>query len=113
MSDADRKRLGARLKEAREYLGLSQEEVARKLGIPRAAVSLIESGQRKIDALELKKLASVYQRNVADLTGDAAPPPANTRFDLLKRAVAELSIEDQSEVLNFAEFLRSRSRREE
>ena len=37
--------------------------------MPRPAVSLMESGQRKVDALELKKLAELYQRPVADFTG--------------------------------------------
>ena len=112
MTDIDRKKLGARLKEAREYLGLSQEEVAQQLGIARAAISLIESGQRKVDALELKKLAAVYQRSVADLTGETSPSSTNDRIELLRRAAAELSPEDQSEILSFAEFLRSRARRE-
>ena len=35
----DRQRLGARLREAREYLGLSQDEVAKYLSIPRTALS--------------------------------------------------------------------------
>ena len=58
----DRQSLGARLREAREYLGLSQDEVARVVSLPRPAVSLIESGQRKVDALELKKFAELYRR---------------------------------------------------
>ena len=42
----EQERLGALLREAREYLGLSQELVAEKLGIPRASVSAIETGKR-------------------------------------------------------------------
>ena len=50
----ERTEFGRRLKEAREYLELSQDEVARELGIPRTAISLMESGQRKVEALELR-----------------------------------------------------------
>ncbi len=57
MSDDDRQLLGSRLKEAREYLGLSQDEVARIVHIPRPAISLMEAGQRKVEAIELKRLA--------------------------------------------------------
>ena len=39
MSD-DQAAIASRLKEAREYLGLSQQEVADATGIPRSAVSL-------------------------------------------------------------------------
>ena len=64
-SSVDRQQLGARLRKAREYLGLSQDEVAKYLDIPRTALSHIESGQRRIDALELKKVAAIYKRPVA------------------------------------------------
>ncbi len=70
---AARVELGDRLKEAREYVGFSQEEVANHLGVPRSAISLIETGARKIDALELTKLAKLYQRGVAELTGEESP----------------------------------------
>ena len=48
----DRKELGARLREAREYVGLSQDEVARYLSITRTAIYHIETGQRRVDAHE-------------------------------------------------------------
>lgn len=116
MSDEDRKTLGARLREAREYLELSQDEVAKVIGLPRPAVSLIESGQRKVDALELKKLAELYQRPVAEFTGDVeidAPPPETVQH--LARAAAKLTKSDQDELLRFAEFLgtKTSNRREE
>jgi len=38
-AETEHERLGSLLREAREYLGLSQEFVAEKLGIPRASVS--------------------------------------------------------------------------
>ncbi len=107
----DRRSLGVRLREAREYLGLSQDEVAKAVGLTRPAVSLIESGQRKVDALELKKFATLYQRPVADFTGDAeiinAPMPENVQH--LARAAAKLTENDQAELLRFAEFLRAKA----
>lgn len=54
--------IGRRLKEAREGLGLSQEEAAVALGLPRPAISKIESGRRKISSIELAKLARLYGR---------------------------------------------------
>ncbi len=106
MSD-DRKSLGAKLREAREYLGLSQDEVARAVGITRSAISLLESGQRKVDALELKKLAEMYQRPVAEFTGDVdvidSPMPETVQH--LARAAAKLTEADRAELLRFAEFL--------
>ncbi len=58
--------LGQRLREARERAGLTQEEVARQLGIPRTAVALFEAGKRKVSGLELARLAFLYGRSPAD-----------------------------------------------
>lgn len=58
--------LGRRLREARERVGLTQEEVARKLGIPRTAVALLEAGKRKVSGLELARLAFLYGRAPGD-----------------------------------------------
>jgi len=68
--DGERHRLGKKLRQAREYLGLLQEEVAGHLGIPRSALSNIESGQRRVDAIELKKLADLYRQPVRHFTGE-------------------------------------------
>ena len=61
--------LSTRLKEAREYRGFSQEDIARYLGVPRSAVSLIENGSRRVSATELSRLASLYQTTMESLTG--------------------------------------------
>ena len=100
--------LSERLKDVREYRGFSQEEVARHLGVPRSAVSLIESGSRRVSAAELSRLAKLYQTTMESLTGHdrEASEPESVR--LLARAAAELSATDRDEVLRFTQFLRSR-----
>ena len=102
--------LGARLREAREYLGLKQEEVARHLGLQRSAVSEIENGRRGVRAMELKKLARLYQRPVAWFTGEEgeAAVPADVAF--LARTASALSDNDRRELQRFADFLRSRAK---
>lgn len=111
MSEEDRKSLGAKLRDAREYLGLSQDEVAKDAGLTRSAVSLLESGQRKVDALELKKLADIYRRPVTDFTGDAdiVDSPLQATVQHLARAAAKLTETDRAELLRFAEFLSAKS----
>ena len=95
--------LGRRLKELREYLGLPQQYVTAATGIPRSAVSEIERGNRKVDSLELRKLAKVYRTSVTRLLGeDGSATPA---FEALGRTLAGMSEQDQAEVLRFAEYL--------
>ena len=100
--DVEQRELAARLREAREYVGLLQEDVARALGIPRASVSALESGKRRVSSLELRRLARLYRRSVAWLLGE--DHEIDTSAPLF-RATAALSDNDKEQVLRFAEFL--------
>jgi len=111
-SEDDRAALAARLKEAREYVGLSQEEVAQILKVPRTAISLMEKGDRKVDAIELKKLAQIYQRSVDHLTGvieQAKPTPEVEHLARLARTASKLTAKDLDELNRFAQFLHSKA----
>ena len=109
-ADSERREMARMLKEAREYLELPQEEVARELGVPRTAVSLMESGKRKVNAQELQELARLYQRPVGYFTGEetaeAALPPQVAH---LARAAVKLSNRDRNELARFVDYLRARS----
>ncbi len=52
------------LKKARKEIGLSQEQVANFLHRTQSYISKIESGQRKIDIIQLKKFAKIYKKNI-------------------------------------------------
>lgn len=109
-----RRELGDKLREAREYVGYSQDEVASFLHVPRTAVGNMENGQRKVEALELKRLAELYRRSVGYFTGeDAAQSSLPTDVAALARRAAKLSVKDREELERFAEFLKQRSRSKE
>ncbi len=101
----ERKIIGQRLKEAREYLGLSQQEAASHLDIPRSAISLIETGQRGIDTIELKSFATLYQKPVSYITGEEAIPTVSPEIDVLARKADRLSPEDKETLIQYIEFL--------
>lgn len=109
--DAERRRLGEKLRQGREYVGFSQDEVANFLRIPRTAVGNMESGQRKVEALELKRLADLYRQPVTHFTGDedVAGSALSTDVAHLARQAAALSIKDREELRRFAEFLEMRA----
>jgi transcriptional regulator with XRE-family HTH domain len=47
------------LREVREKAGLRQEDVAKRLGKPQSFVSKVESGERRLDVLELHEICGV------------------------------------------------------
>jgi|GEM_PF-223911 len=96
--------LAVRIRTERQYIGLSQVEVAEVLGIPRAAVSALETGRRRVSGLELKRLSELFGTSVDRLLGREAAEDATTIA--LFRAATNLSDEDKQQVLRFAEFLR-------
>lgn len=105
----ERVALAAKLKAAREYVGLSQEEVAELLKVPRSAVSLMEKGDRKVDALELKALARIYQRNLHYFTGTEEPSALPEEVAHLARTASKLKPKDLEELTLFAQFLQSKA----
>lgn len=67
---------GSQLKLLREKHGLSQEEVARIVGVSRTTVGDIERGKRDIELSELQALAGHLQTDVATLIQDPGRQPA-------------------------------------
>jgi transcriptional regulator with XRE-family HTH domain len=101
--------LGERLRATRDYLGMSQQHVSDMTGIPRSAVSDIERGARRVDSLELKKLARLYMRPVSYfLAKEEDADLGEHALAGLPRALVGLSDGDWDEVLSFAEFLKFR-----
>lgn len=101
--------IGTKLKEAREYLDISQEYVAKHIGISRSALSLIENGQRKLDSVELIALAKLYQRPIAYFTDENFSVTPNPDAAVFARKYEHLSDEDKKELENFAAFLSMKS----
>jgi len=53
-----------RLRKAREDAELKQIDVARKLGRPQSYISRVESGEYRVDVLEVKKFAKLYKKDI-------------------------------------------------
>jgi len=53
-----------KLKKARIESGLTQQQIADKLAKPQSYVSKIESGERRLDVIELNKFIKIYNKDI-------------------------------------------------
>jgi len=58
------KNLALKIKEARLNSGLTQGDVAKKLKKPQSYISKVETGEQRIDVIELKKFSEMYNKNI-------------------------------------------------
>lgn len=109
MTEVDPKRmaLAERLRMAREMAGLSQGQVAKKLGLHRPSVSEMEAGRRRISAEELADLGDLYAVDLSWLVrGEAVPDEHQSRVELAARELSKLREEDLDRVLKVLSVLR-------
>lgn len=113
MPDTDiklRKDIGAKIREARTYLGYSQDDLSAVLKIPRTAVGNIEAGTRGLDAVELRKLASFLEKPVAYFTNEPMKlTKAGDDVVALARLASQLTPSDLAELRDFAAYLEARA----
>jgi len=85
-----------RLKEARRRSGLTQAEAAKALGQPQNFISKCETGERRIDPIELADFMALYETTFDALvpTIPSSTPPASR--GARSRRVAEPAVKPKS-----------------
>jgi transcriptional regulator with XRE-family HTH domain len=96
-----RKIAAGSIRDAREYVGLTLNEVSAALGMEPRELERIEDGDAKVTGEQLRKFGRMYRRPAGWFFGETRFEPGP---DLL-RQVEGLSEHDRSAVLDFAEFL--------
>jgi Zn-dependent peptidase ImmA (M78 family)/DNA-binding XRE family transcriptional regulator len=87
------KELGNRLARARMASRLSQADLAAAIGLDRTAVTKIEAGDRRVDSLELARLAAVLRRSIDWFLYQPAPSV------LSRRASRDEAEDSQADIL--------------
>lgn len=96
-SENQKSTIGIRLKEARIMAGLSQNQVANMIDIPRPSVSEIESGNRQVSAVEISRLCDIYDVSVNWVLGnkkDSVDADDNPKLKLAARELSKLKDDD-------------------
>jgi transcriptional regulator with XRE-family HTH domain len=106
-----RNHIAERLKEARKLAGISQGNVATLLGLHRPSVSEIESGNRRVSAEELVRMAEIYDVSVAWLLGEAPDTLSaqDPRLELAARELTKLKPDDLDRLLKLLAAMRNDS----
>lgn len=95
------KELYERIKELRLEMHLSQEYVAKFLGVNRSTYTQMENGNRKILAEELSKLSDLFGvSSDVLLHGQSNSNPVS----FFARSFEELDEQDQAEIMNLIRF---------
>lgn len=94
------------LKEVRLKKGISQKEVAEKIGVAKSTYSLYESGNREPNVETIKKIADFLNVSADVLLGlDESPVTLAAHFDGTEYTESELD-----EIRQFAEFVKNRKK---
>lgn len=93
-----------RLKEIRKRLNLSQEFVAKQLGLARTTLVAIEYGNRKITADELVKFSDLYGVSIDEILYGKVN--TDSEISMFTRIFSTLSEVDRKEILNIMDYKR-------
>ena len=109
----ERSTVASRLRQAREFAGLSQGQVAKLLSVHRPTVSEIEAGRRRVSAEELSQFAKFYDVSVSWVLGEESGQEDGTTasMELAARELAKLKKNDIDVVLKLLRTLRGRGGR--
>lgn len=100
--------LGSRVRRFRESRGLNQEALAKLLGVARPTLSLIETGERKLSAEEIKRLADIFDVSVDAFFDESKSPQVFIRKARAecKKAAGEIRIDvPRKNLIKFREVL--------
>lgn len=98
--------IGQRLREIRKTRGLSQQDVAERMGIPQSNLSRIENGKQRLNLTVLAGILSIYRVDMEDFFARDEEPlrPADRGEQHVLNLFRQLDPEQCQEVIEFLEF---------
>jgi len=99
------KRIGKRIKERREQLGLTQEQFAEKLGVATNYISTIERGASFPRCEKLILLLNGLETSADAIFCDVLDHAAQHRASVLSEKLAALPVKEQKRILDMVEMM--------
>lgn len=110
MTETGKKRsiIASRIRDARKMAGLSQAQVAKILGLQRPSISEMESGNRRVAAEEITKLAELYDVSSSWLLGEGVEKvdARDNKLQLAARELQKLKSDDLDRLLTLLASLK-------
>lgn len=103
--------IGARLRDARRRVRLSQTTVAKFIGTTRQTIAAVERGKRPPNLRELVGFANLYRVTLDEMMSRAESParsPEIPRFQPRFNKMPELGAQDREELVAFDQYLHQR-----
>lgn len=97
--------LGIKIKQTRVGKGLNQAELADKLGISQAAISMFEKDQRQPTPKMLDQICEILEIEKKELVGEEEE---NIEKNALMRNLKGLTPEEIRKINEFADFLKTK-----
>ena len=111
------KEIGKKIQKARDELGLSQEELACRLGYTQAALSNYELGKRRLYLANIEQIARELDKPLSYFLEDSpvrAPAeqgePQDETISEIIRLLSELPVEEKHYLLEYIRWRRDRLR---
>jgi transcriptional regulator with XRE-family HTH domain len=82
--------IGRKIQQAREEAGLTQDELALRLGITQAALSNYELGKRRLHLANLDKIAKELSKPIGYFIAEPEPAPGPGEEALLDESISEM-----------------------
>jgi Zn-dependent peptidase ImmA (M78 family)/transcriptional regulator with XRE-family HTH domain len=98
----DREAIARRLREARENRGFSQQAAAKKLGVSRTLVAMVELGHRPVTDEELLEFANLYGRTFVELKGVQLSEDDDPVTSALIKVAPELATDEMQRLIHGA-----------
>ena len=99
------KRIGKRIKERREQLGLAQEQFAEKVGLTTNYISTVERGASFPRCENLIKILNGLETSADAIFSDVLLYSNNYQSSKLSEELHTLPIEEQKRILNLVELM--------
>lgn len=108
------KNIGKRIQKAREEIGISQEELAARLGVSQAALSNYELGKRRLYLANIQQIADVLNKPLSFFMDEPAkeikttPHFKNPTMSKIIELLTELPQDEIDQILEYIQWRRDR-----